>query len=356
MDYKQSIVGRKKEQDILQRCYNSPKAEFIAVYGRRRIGKTYLVKQFFDEQFDFYTSGVYELNRGSQLERFASQLSLYSGLPLKRLDNWFKAFDALRDYLMTLKKDKIVVFIDELPWMDTPKSNFLRALESFWNMWAADQKNLKIVVCGSSTTWMINKLLGDKGGLHNRVTRRIRLRPFTLAETEQYLVSQHIEWEHLQIMQCYMVMGGTPYYLSMLNPEQSVQQNIDDLFFSEDAELKSEYDFLFRSLFRDSIGYKRVVEKLASKMKGMTRQEIVAGLHITDNGKLTEILDNLCNCDFIRRYSTYGKAERNMLYQLTDLYSLFYLHFVKGYQGENEHAWSEMKDQKRSNWYGYAFE
>jgi len=356
MDYKKSIIGRKKEQEILQACLESPRAEFVAVYGRRRIGKTYLVKQFFEGKFDFYMSGIYELPLKEQLSRFAAQLSLYAGKPVERPANWFAAFDALRDYLRTLDKDRLVVFIDELPWLDTPHSNFIRALEAFWNMWAADQPRLKIVVCGSSTTWMTNTLLGDKGGLHNRVTRRIRLRPFTLGETRDYLESQHIEWENIHILQCYMAMGGTPYYLSMLNPALSVQQNIDELFFGSEAELRSEYDFLFRSLFNDSAVYRRVVETLATRMQGMTRRQLVKELRISDNGNLTQVLENLCNCDFVRRYSAYGKTQRDKIYQLTDLYSLFYLRFVKNYHGENEHAWSEMKDQKRSTWYGYAFE
>jgi len=217
-------------------------------------------------------------------------------------------------------------------------------------------KGLKLIVCGSSTTWMTNKLLGDKGGLHNRVTRRIKLRPFTLEETESYLKRQGVQWDRFLILQCYMAMGGTPFYLSMLRPDQSVDQNIDRLFFSEDAELKMEYDFLFRSLFNDALGYKRVVETLAKKMKGMTRQELVDDLKITDNGRLTVILDNLCHCDFLRKYSPYGKKQKGMLYQLTDLYTLFYLRFVSGYQGANPNAWSRMESGAKKAWLGYAFE
>jgi len=353
MKYNKNIIGRKKEQDILQASLDSKKAEFIAVYGRRRIGKTFLVKQFFKDNFDFYVSGIYGVDRKTLLDRFMKRIPTFSG---KKPKNWFDAFDALKDYLQTLKKQKIVIFIDELPWFDTPKSNFIRALEEFWNTWASDRENLKLIVCGSATTWMTNKLLGDKGGLHNRVTRRIRLKPFTLYETRLYLKSQDIGWDDLEILQCHMAIGGVPFYLSMLSPEMSLAQNIDSLFFSEDEGLRSEYEFLFRSLFKNAKGYTRVIEYLATKMKGMTRKEIVRGLRITDNGKLTEILENLCKCDFLRKYSSFGKNNRELLYQLTDPYTLFYLRFVKGYNGKNGQAWSGMKDQKRSNWYGYAFE
>ena len=223
-------------------------------------------------------------------------------------------------------------------------------------MWAADQKGLKLIVCGSSTSWMINKLLGDKGGLHNRVTKRIKLHPFTLAETESYLKRQGFQWDRFLVLQCYMAIGGTPFYLSMLRPDQSADQNIDRLFFAEDAELKTEYDFLFRSLFNDALGYRRVIETLAQKMKGMTRQELVEELKITDNGRLTIILDNLANCDFIRKYSPFDKKKKGIMYQLTDLYILFYLRFVSNYHGANPNAWSGMSAGAKNAWQGYAFE
>ena len=357
MQYKESIVGRRHEQDILQSCLDSPKAEFIAVYGRRRIGKTYLVKQFFEENFDFYASGVYQISRSEQLKRWQVQLNKYSGQKKTRPKDWFEAFDQLQAYLETLsEKDRLVIFIDELPWMDTPKSNFIRALEVFWNSWAADRKGLKLVVCGSATTWMTNKLLGDKGGLHNRVTRPIRLAPFTLAETQNYLKSNGLEWSRGEIMEAYMTLGGTPYYLSLLRPELSIRQNIDELFFSQDAPLQSEYEFLFRSLFKEANAYRKVVELLSTKLKGLTRAEILHEIKITDNGNLTTILEYLEKCDFIRRYQAFGKKQREMIYQLTDMYTLFYLRFVKGYNGLNLNEWSNMSDQKRSTWEGYAFE
>lgn len=357
MQYKESIVGRRHEQDILQSCLDSPKAEFIAVYGRRRIGKTYLVKQFFEEKFDFYASGVYQISRSEQLKRWQVQLNKFSGQKKARPKDWFEAFDQLQAYLETLsEKERLVIFIDELPWMDTPKSNFIRALEVFWNSWAADRKGLKLVVCGSATTWMTNKLLGDKGGLHNRVTRPIRLAPFTLAETQNYLKSNGLEWSRGEIMEAYMILGGTPYYLSLLRPELSIRQNIDELFFSKDAPLQSEYEFLFRSLFKEANTYRKVVELLSAKLKGLTRAEILDELKITDSGNLTNILEDLEKCDFIRRYQAFGKKQREMLYQLTDMYTLFYLRFVKGYNRLNPNEWINMSDKKRNTWEGYAFE
>ncbi len=183
----QEIIGRNREQEILKDCIESYKPEFVAVYGRRRIGKTFLIKQFFKNKFDFYLTGVYDSNLSESLALFNSQLSKYSGRVWPMAKNWMQAFGQLEKYLSSLKKKKIVVFIDELPWLDTPRSRFIRALEFFWNSWGDAQSNLKLIVCGSATTWMTDKLLGDKGGLHNRVTRRIYLAPFNLHDTESLL-------------------------------------------------------------------------------------------------------------------------------------------------------------------------
>lgn len=355
---KENIVGREKEQQMLHDYVNSGNAEFIAVYGRRRIGKTFLVKQYFDEQFDFYATGIYDKSKKEQLANFNRQLNKYSGAYYPYVDDWFEAFTQLQHYLETLRdKRRIVVFLDELPWMDTPRSKFIRALELFWNEWASNQPNVKLIVCGSATTWMTNKLLGDKGGLHNRVTRPIRLRSFTLKETEEYLIKHGFAKDRIQMLESYMVFGGTPFYLSMLNPRLSMTQNVDELFFSETAPLRDEYAFLFRSLFNDASAYRRIVETLAKKAKGMTKREIIEELGVTDNGNLTEILDNLCKCDFIRKYSAFGKKERDMMYQLVDHYCLFYLRYVQHDNSQDQHRWSHTIDNgAKQAWSGYAFE
>ncbi len=357
MVYKENIIGRKYEQDLLSICFESKKAEFIAIYGRRRIGKTYLVKQFFDDTFDFYATGVYNISKSEQLKLWQRQLQKFSGQKCIKPKDWFEAFNQLQEYIETLSgKEKIVVFIDELPWFDSHKSGFIRALELFWNSFAADRNGLKLVVCGSATTWMTNKLLGDKGGLHNRVTRPIRLAPFTLSETEEYLRSLNILWERKDILDTYMILGGTPFYLSLLRPELTLWQNIDELFFSQNATLNTEYEFLFKSLFKEATIYRRTVEILSTKLKGITRKELVEQLNINNNGKFSEVLDNLVKCDFLRKYQAFGKKERDMLYQLSDMYTLFYLRFVKNYYGLNKNAWSNMEEGRRNAWSGYAFE
>ena len=278
------IIGRQKEIALLQEIVDSSRAEFVAVYGRRRIGKTYLIDKFFDEQYDFCMTGIYEGTRKEQLVNFTHQLETYSKTTQKVPKDWMEAFFMLRQYLETLKDKKhIVIFIDEMPWLDTHNSRFLKAFELFWNEWASKQDNLKLIVCGSATTWMTNTLLGNKGGLHNRVTRSIYLRPFNLAEVEEFLMARGFQLERFQIVELYMAMGGTPYYLDMMQRSLSVAQNIDHLFFASNAPLRSEYGFLFKSLFKESTLYRKVVETLAKNMKGMTRPELLAELKVDDS-------------------------------------------------------------------------
>lgn len=350
------IIGRQREIALLQDIYSSPEAEFVAVYGRRRIGKTYLIDKLFADKYNFYITGIYEGTRKEQLTNFAQQLQTYSHTPQPVPRDWMEAFFMLRQYLATLGHNKpILVFIDEMPWLDTNNSRFLKAFELFWNEWASKQDNLKLIVCGSATTWMTNTLLGNKGGLHNRVTRAIYLRPFCLAEVEEFLASRGFQMQRYQIVELYMAMGGTPYYLNMLQRSMSVAQNIDNLFFAPNAPLKSEYQFLFKSLFKESSLYRKVVETLAKKLKGMTRAELLEQLKQDDSGYVSTVLNDLCNCDFVRKYSAYGKIERDFMYQLTDLYSLFYLKFVKNYYGEDPQYWSH-RQTDIAPWEGYAFE
>ena len=355
---KEGIIGREYEQKLISGYVDSGKAELIAVYGRRRVGKTFLVKSIFDNHFDFAFTGLYNVTRAVHLSQFQNYLERYSGKKVSRLKDWFEAFHALSDYLDTLQKDKIVVFLDEIPWMDTPKSNFLAAFSQFWNDWASMKSNLKLFVCGSATTWMLSKFIGDKGGIYGRVCRPIWLAPFTLAETELFLSRiKGIEINRHQLVKAYMIMGGIPYYLDMLIKGMPIDVCIDDLFFKQGAPLRHEFDFLFRSLFRETKIYKSVVSTLASKQKGMTRQELLEMLKLQEGGNLTEILDNLIKCDFIRKYTAIGKTDRDALYQLTDLFSLFFIKFVDGNNGQDEQLWSKLSGKGLQNaWSGYAFE
>lgn len=353
-----TIIGRATEQEILRQRVSSGSPELIAIYGRRRVGKTFLVRQFFNDAFSFYSTGIYQGTKREQIGAFNRQLEYYSGRKWELAKDWFDAFSQLRAYLESIEGNKpVIVFLDELPWMDTQKGRLTKALEYFWNSWGASNNRLKLIVCGSATTWMRENVLSDKGGLYNRTTRSIYLAPFTLHETEQYLLSRGIHWNRCQIAECYMVLGGTPLYLQMLERDQSFTQNVDNLFFAQNAPLYREYDFLFRSLFSEAALHRQIVEALASKAMGMTRVEIMTVAKVDDGGTLTKALRNLCDCDFIRKYTAFGKNARGTIYQLTDLFTLFHLRYVKGYRGQDEHHWQNMIDSpSRRAWSGYSFE
>ena len=272
-----TIIGRSVEQEILRQRIESKSPELITIYGRRRIGKTFLVRQYFNDTFHFYSTGIYQGTKKEQLGEFNRQLEYYSGRKWKLAKDWFDAFAQLREYLESINGDNpIVVFLDELPWMDTQKSRFIKAFEFFWNSWGATNNRLKLIVCGSATTWMRENVLSDKGGLYNRTTRSIYLAPFTLYETEQYLLSRGLKWNRYQIAECYMILGGTPLYLQMLERDKSLTQNVDNLFFVQNAPLSREYNFLFRSLFNEATLHKQIIEALANKATGLTRAEIMA--------------------------------------------------------------------------------
>lgn len=352
------IVGRDAEKEILRQRIESGNPELIAIYGRRRIGKTFLVRQYFKDTFSFYLTGIYQGSKKEQLGEFKRQLEYYSGRKWKQAKDWFDAFAQLREYLETIRGNKpIIVFFDELPWMDTQKSRFIKAFEYFWNSWGATNRRLKFIVCGSATTWMRENIISDKGGLYNRTTRSIYLAPFSLYETEKYLLSRGIKWNRYQIAECYMILGGTPLYLQMLERDKSLAQNIDNLFFVQNAPLAHEYNFLFRSLFKEATLHRQIIEALATKAMGLTRMEIMSIAKIDDGGALTKALRNLSDCDFIRQYTAFGKSERGIIYQLTDLFSLFHLRYVKGYRGQDANHWQNMIDSpSRRAWSGYSFE
>jgi len=353
-----NIIGREYELNLFQELYSSDQSEFVAVYGRRRVGKTFLIREVFSEKFVFDVAGLAEASTKEQLINFNIALNknnLGETFPIAK--NWLIAFQQLITLVEKLPQKRKVIFFDEIPWMDTLRSGFISALEHFWNGWACARKDIVLIVCGSASSWIINKLINNHGGLHNRLTQTIHLKQFTLRECEKYLQSRKLDLSRYQIAECYMTMGGIPYYLSQMKKGLSVAQNIDRIFFGANAQLKNEFKNLYASLFRNYADYQQVVAALSKKMKGLSRSEIVEITKITSGGGLTEILQNLEYCGFIRTYPSFDKKKRNVLYQLVDPFTLFYYKFIENNVYNDEHFWSNSLDTPlRHSWAGYAFE
>lgn len=352
------IVGRKKEIEILEKKYHSEKSEFIAVYGRRRVGKTYLIRSVFENRYTLQLTGLSNVNLQQQLINF--QISIQQQhlfLAGQNVTSWIEAFLQIKQCIEHSKQKKKVIFIDELPWFDTPRSNFISALEHFWNSWASARKDVLLIVCGSAASWMIHKLINNKKGLHNRITQRIKLEPFTLKECREFMQTRKIKLDHYQLIQLYMVLGGIPFYWDAIEKGKSAIQNINNLCFSQNGLLTNEFQNLYRSLFLKAEKHEAIIEALAKKNRGLTREELVKATKMKNGGSFTSILNELEESGFIRKYSSFGKEFRNSLYQLTDFFSLFYLKFIRNTPFSDENQWSKMIDSpKHRAWSGYAFE
>ncbi len=362
---REDIIGRIDEQKELNELYSSNKSEFAVIYGRRRVGKTFLVREYFEDKMSFYHTalspfeleGNNELLMQQQLECFHGSLREYGDYHTERPKSWIEAFDRLRDLLKRSRKRRLVVFIDELPWLDTARSGFVSAFEHFWNGWGAGCKKLFLIVCGSATSWISDQLLNNTGGLYGRTTREICLEPFSLSETEQYLLRNNFSYTHYDILELYMVMGGIPYYLSYLKRGFSVAQNIDNIFFKKGSKLETEFVRLFSSLFIDSEKYISVMRLLSSRRKGYTRGEIAEKLSFSSGGGLTQILRTLISSNFVVSYSYFNRTSRDTYYKLTDFFTLFYFYFIDGKESLDPKFWQTngMSPQLNS-WRGFSFE
>lgn len=363
------IIGREKEIKKLNELYDSDSAELVAVYGRRRVGKTYLVDENFEGRICFRHSGlspIYEnedkvtgTSMKDQLEHFHRSLVLHGWKDTRKPESWLEAFYMLEDLLISKYDDneRILIFIDEIQWLDTPRAKFMTGFEAFWNGWACHKRNVMVIVCGSSSSWILDNMINNHGGLYGRVTCEMKINTFTLLETERFFESKGIFMSRYDVTLAYMMVGGIPYYLKQFNRELSLPQNIDAIFFSAKAPLKREFDRMFASLFTNAETMKKIIMAIGSKNKGITRAELVKTTGISDSGDLSKQLNALIAGDFIMKYSSFGDSKRDTNYKLIDPFSVFYLSFMKGNTDGSKINWISIEDSQRVTvWKGYAFE
>lgn len=363
------FIGRAKEQQQLRDYLNSDQSEFIVVYGRRRVGKTFLIQQVIGKDYAFYVAGMNNVSLRIQLSNFMQSLRKKSP-DIPPVKTWLEAFIALETYLESLPKGRKIIFIDEMPWMDTTRSNFISGLEHFWNSWATWRNDIKLIVCGSATSWIINNLIKNRGGLHNRVTHKIPLNPFTLKECQAYFAARGFRLSEKQIAECYMVLGGVPFYLSKMNKGESIPQNIDRLLFTKDGELHDEFQSLYNSLYKNATNHIKIVTALAAKGMGLTRRDIVEQTKLANNGKLSLMLEELESCGFIRSYEPFSPKplrtrhrysdthqSPDTLYQLVDHFTLFHFQIMKKGMAHDPNYWSNIQNSHiYSVWSGLSFE
>jgi hypothetical protein len=354
------VTGRIPEQAILVSRLASPESELIAIYGRRRVGKTFLVRTFCKNSIVFEFTGIHEASMKVQLENFSQALrqATKSVVALRVPLSWLEAFGMLDGFLDSLAPDKpAVIFLDEFPWIDTHKSGFLSAFDHWWNASASRKAHLKVIISGSAASWMIDKIINNRGGLHNRVTQTIRLLPFTLQETQVYLQRKGIVLDHFSLIQLYMAIGGIPYYLRNIKPGESMAQIIDRLCFAKDGPLKNEFHNLYKSLFAHSENHERVIRTLAAKGMGLNRNEIIKACGFSSGGSTSRILQELEESGFITPYIPFQKQANDSLYKLSDEYSLFYLKFIEHARDIAPGAWlRKFGSPAYISWSGFSFE
>lgn len=356
----ETIIGRDAEKKMLNEMLSSKEAELIAILGRRRVGKTFLVRNYYQKYLVFECTGIHDARMSEQLFNFTRSLqqAMQSPIPPATPDSWVQAFTFLSDFLATRLKDQpAVVLFDEFPWIHTAKSGFLTAFGHWWNTWASRQPQLKVVICGSAASWMIENILHNKGGLHNRVSRTIQLLPFSLKESGDYLISRGVKLDHYQILQLYMAMGGIPQYLKQVDKGQSAQQVIDKLFFEKNGMLRAEFNVLYRSLFDNASHHEAIVRELAKKASGLSRAEVIKACGLTTGGTTTRLFEELEQSGFITQYIPFEKTSRDGIYKLSDEYSLFYLKFIDRARAAGAGTWHKIAEgQSYNSWSGYAFE
>ena len=352
------MIGRVRERQELEASLEADEAQLIAVCGRRRVGKTYLVRESFKGKFFFEHAGVMRGSMAEQLAEFGDSLRRAGLKDVPQLKSWREAFNELERLISgDRRKGKKVLFIDEMPWMDTPKSGFLRAFEVFWNGWCSGRKEVVFVICGSATSWIVKKVFRNKGGLYNRATGRIFLEPFTLSECSKLVETKGVGLGDDDLVEAYMVFGGVPYYWAQLEKGRSLAQNIDRLCFSRTGQFRHEFDELYASLFENGGAHLALVRKLAECKSGMTQKELLEAAGVSSGGNGKRYLEELEQSGFIRKFTSFGKRKRDSQYQLIDNFTLFHLKFLAGESNPDERYWQHSVNSPKVNaWRGLSFE
>ncbi len=353
------MVGRKLQIDTMTELLGLQKSYFAAVTGRRRVGKTYLIDEVYENYICFRVTGIQNAAQKAQIVNFIQKLAEYSNIPIVTIpQNWQQVFILLKKYLESLPKNKKqVIFIDELPWMATIRSGFIQMLAHLWNDYLSKEKHFILVICGSATSWISKNIIADKGGFHNRITHHIHLPAFTLQETSEFLKSKKVNIVYEQVAELYMALGGITYYLELVQKGESVTEAIDRLCFAEGGLLKTEYNNLYKALFDQSANHEAIVAVLAKSKTGLSRMELSNKSKVAVGGPFTRTMEDLLLSGFVIEQYPFGKLKQGSIYRLDDEFSVFYHRFIAPNKKAVAGIWHEIaKTQPYKIWLGYAFE
>ncbi|NGX62119.1 MAG: hypothetical protein K940chlam9_01613 [Chlamydiae bacterium] len=368
MAKKSKIIGRTDEQNLLNEAFISKRAEMIAIYGRRRVGKTYLIKNYFENMpcSLAYVSGMKDGRLSEQLENFTSSIERdIAGVSLKRPLSWMEAFELFSQVKDKIdKKKKVILFLDELPWLATKRSRLIQALDYYWNRFWSHDSRFKLVICGSAVSWMIRNIIMNKGGLYNRVTRQICLEPFTLKETKDFLRFIGVNLNNRQIVELYMVAGGVPYYLNHVQKGLSAAQNIAKMAFSKQGILYQDFNHLFASLFEDAEKYHEIIRSIAEYRYGIEQEELIKKCsQLSHGGSATRQLQDLEEAGFIVSFIPCDRKKKGIYFRVIDEYVSFYLKWIDPHKrsvaklDKSKSIWlSHRETASWKSWSGYSFE
>jgi predicted AAA+ superfamily ATPase len=352
------IIGRELEKVRLEEALHSQRSELIAVYGRRRIGKTYLIRAYYSKNIVFSFSGLRNGTRPAQLENFMLELQeLTSEFKDEKPKNWLQAFHLLKRYLKGIRQTpkKKVIFIDEFPWVDTLRSGFLPAFENFWNTYCTTRNDLIVVICGSAASYMLKKIIRNRGGLHNRITIKIKLEPFQLKEVKAFFDYKGIHIPEIEILKIFMALGGIAEYLEHVRAGDSSVTAIERICFQKGAQLEFEFNEVFQSLFEEGSYHEQIIQALAKgSKKGMLRDQILNDQNLSSGGQFSKSMNELIESGFVEKYQSYRNKRKTTLYRIFDEFCLFHLQFIEKYKGN---SWKQLFTKKEyETWSGYAFE
>ena len=323
-----TFYDREEELDTLTGAVESPGSDFVVVYGRRRVGKTELLKEFCADRPHMYFLAAQEAEH-RQREKFLEQVADYFDQRVPRIDSWDEAFEYLGE---NLQREDLVVVIDEFPYLVEENDSLPSYIQAFVDQ-ALDGTDSMLVLCGSSVSTMESEILGHESPLYGRRTAQLDVTPFSFQQAREV-----ISYDITDAVRSYAVTGGTPMYLTLFDYDQSLAANIRSHVLSPSAILYNEPEFLLRTELRNPARYMSILEAVAL---GHTTPNEISGATGIDPGPLSKYLQTLRRLRLIERdvpVTASGKKSKRSRYRVADEFLRFWFRYVEPHRSSIEEA------------------